>query len=40
MIFYDFFLAAGHLNIKTSAPVNHHQQTEIDQRLKPTLGTS
>lgn len=28
---------AGHINIATSAPVNHHQQTEIDQKLKPTL---
>ncbi|XP_052075286.1 uncharacterized protein LOC127712721 isoform X3 [Mytilus californianus] len=29
--------AAGHINLETSAPVNCHQDTEIDQRSKPTL---
>ncbi|CAC5364393.1 tatD [Mytilus coruscus] len=30
-------LAAGNIKIETTAPVNLHQQTEIDQRLKPAL---
>ncbi|XP_052073792.1 uncharacterized protein LOC127711720 [Mytilus californianus] len=30
-------ISAGHINLETTAPVNCHQHTEIDQRLKPTL---
>ncbi|XP_052073789.1 uncharacterized protein LOC127711718 isoform X1 [Mytilus californianus] len=30
-------ISTGNINIETTAPVNLHQQTEIDQRLKPAL---
>ncbi|XP_063397718.1 uncharacterized protein LOC134682050 [Mytilus trossulus] len=30
-------ISAGNINLETTAPVNCHQHTEIDQRLKPTL---
>ncbi|XP_071178177.1 uncharacterized protein [Mytilus edulis] len=30
-------ISAGDINLETSAPVNFHQHTEIDPRLKPTL---
>ncbi|OPL21557.1 hypothetical protein AM593_09982, partial [Mytilus galloprovincialis] len=30
-------ISAGNINLETTAPVNCHQHTEIDPRLKPTL---